>query len=201
MAELTLYYTPTSPYARKVRVFAHEKGVELALTETPPLDDPAALQGSNPLGKVPALITENLGALHDSPVICEYLDTRGDPRLIPEAGEPRFEALRRQALADGVMDAAVAWRIERGRDEALQWDYWQGRYERAISRALDHFESQAGALGEAPLDIGLISLGAALGYLDFRWAELGWRTGRPRLARLAEALFERDSFQATPHPE
>lgn len=201
MAELTLYFTPTSPYARKVRVFAHEKSVELALTETPPLDDPEALQGSNPLGKVPALITEDLGALYDSPVICEYLDARGEPRLIPEAGEPRFEALRRQALADGIMDAAVAWRLERGRDEALQWNYWQDRYRNAICRALDHFENQADALSEAPLDIGLVSLGAALGYLDFRWAELDWREGRPRLAKLAEALFERDSFQATPHPD
>jgi len=200
MAELTLLYTKTSPYARKVRAFAIEKGVNLQLRETNPLEDPATLHGANPLGKVPALLTVTAGALYDSRVICDFLDRQGEPRLIPEGGDARYRALRLEALADGVLDAAVAMRIEHMRDDALQWDVWFRRYERSIVRALDYLQKNAAIL-DGDMTIGQVAVGAALGYLDLRWPGLDWRADRPALALRGERLFARPAFAETRHPE
>jgi len=200
MAELTLLYTRTSPYARKVRIFAAEKGLALTLEETDPLGDPANLHSANPLGKIPALITATHGALYDSRVICDFLDCQAEPCLIPRDGADRWRVLRLEALADGVMDAAVAMRIERMRDDALRWDVWFERYERAILRALDHLDEQAAALA-GEVHSGAIALGAALGYLDFRWPELNWRNERTALAEFYEAISARPSFIETRHPD
>lgn len=198
MTDLTLLYTDTSPYARKVRILALEKGLDLKLQATPPLGDPENLQQANPLGKVPALIASG-ETFYDSPVICEYLDTLGQPRLIPEKGQARFRVLRLQALADGILDAAVAMRIERMRGEALQWDVWFDRYHRAIVRSLDEMERRASEIG-GNLDLGAFAAGVAVGYLDFRWPEIDWKKDRPALTAAVGTLLSRESFKATQPP-
>jgi len=200
MTDLTLLYTDTSPYARKVRIVALEKGLDLKLQATPPLGDPSDLQQGNPLGKVPALVADG-ETLYDSPVICEYLDTLASPRLIPAEGPARFRVLRMQALADGVLDAAVAMRIEHMREESLHWDVWFDRYRRAIMRSLDELERRASDEIAGRVDLGAIAAAVATGYLDFRWPDIEWRRDRPALSEAIDALSTRDSFKATLPPE
>jgi glutathione S-transferase len=120
---MQLYYSATSPYVRKVRVVAIEKGLDgdIELIEAMPWPDPSLIATQNPLGKVPALVLDDGTALYDSPVICEYLDTLGEGnRLLPPVGPARWRSLRIQALADGIMDAAVSIVLERRRSAELR---------------------------------------------------------------------------------
>ncbi len=196
---MRLYYADTSPYARKVRVVIAEKGLEERIEAVPcnPFDDPAALKAANPLIKVPALEREDGGVLYDSPVIVEYLDRLGSGgRLIPEDGVARWEALRRQALGDGLLDAAFSIVMERRRPESEQSAHWLGRWRAAIEHSLDAIEEEIAQLPER-IDIGQIAFGAALGYLDFRLPDLEWRAGRPKAAAWFAAFAERPSMIAT----
>jgi glutathione S-transferase len=197
---MRLYFSPTSPYVRKVLVSARELGLSaqleligIALTPINPHD---ALRSSNPLGKIPALITDDRQALYDSPVICEYLDALvGGHRIFPPVGPSRWTALRRQALADGILDAAVSVRYEQTlRPPQLRWQDWvQGQWLK-VRTALDALEREP---LEDVLDIGTIAIACALGYLDFRYAGDDWRAGRPRLAAWAGKIQQRPSLQAT----
>lgn len=198
---MLLRYSDGSPYARKVRVFAIEKGVmgEIEGHASNPWDAPGALIALNPLGKIPTLVARDGTALYDSPVICEYLEGLADrPRLIPAGGMERLLALRTQALADGVMDAAVLLRVEMTqRKEGDRNQGWIDRQVGQIDRPLDAFEAEVD--GFAPVGIGEISIACALGYLDFRHGARGWRTGRPKLAAWFAAFERRPSMVAT-HP-
>jgi glutathione S-transferase len=197
---LVLRFSPSSPYARKVRVAAHERGLTGRFREiaSNPWAAPDDLKALNPLGKIPTLVTEDGLALYDSAVICEYLDTLGDaPRLFPPEGRARWLALRAQSLGDGVMDAAVLWRVEiTQRKEQGPTPGWVERQQGAIVRALDALEREPPALA-APPDIGAIAIACALGYLDFRFGFLNWREGRPRLAEWHAAFAQRPSMIAT----
>lgn len=195
---MKLYYSPTSPYVRKVRVVAIERGLadRIELVALSPFEDAERLSSANPLMKVPALAREDGPSLFDSPVICEYLDALGPEagRLIPQSGEPRWRTLRMQALADGVLDAAFSLVMERRRPEAERSASWSDRWSDGIRRAV------AAAAADGPparLDLGAIALGCALGYLDFRLDELGWRSIAPALADWYSALDARTSFAAT----
>jgi glutathione S-transferase len=197
---MQLYFSPTSPYARKVRITAHELGlsqrielISIALTPVSPHD---ALRSSNPLGKIPALITDEGTALYDSPVICEYLDARaGGHRIFPPLGPARWTALRRQALADGILDAAVLTRYEEAlRPQELRWQEWVDGQLLKVRSGLDALEREP---LDGVVDIGTLSIACALGYLDFRFASEGWRESRPRLAAWAAAINERPSLTAT----
>lgn len=135
---MQLIYAKPSPYSRKARVTVLEKELADRVEEivVSPLEDPAALLEANPLGKVPALRLDDGRCLYDSWVICEYLDSLAPtPRLIPH-GAARFDVLRRAALADGVLDAAVTARMELLRPEAIRWAPWTDRQQRAIRRGL-----------------------------------------------------------------
>ena len=200
---MQLYFNPASPYVRKVRVTAHELGlsgrielITLSLTPVSPHDE---LRSRNPLGKIPALITDDGAVLYDSPVICEYLDAMvGGHRIFPAPGAARWTALRRQALADGIMDAAVLARYEQAvRPEGLRWQAWVDGQLLKIRTALDALEREP---LEGTFDIGTISIACALGYLDLRFAGESWRTGRPRLAAWLEAVGQRPSLTATAAP-
>jgi glutathione S-transferase len=201
---MELLYTPFSPFARKVRVVAHEKRlseqIELVLTEvgthvplcTPVHDQLAAV---TPLLKVPVLI-DGAERLYDSRVICEYLDGLSDgPRMFPEPGPRRWRALRRQATADGIMDAAILCRFEQARPVERTWDEWLSAQTRRILLALDTLDRAPPTADE--FDIGAVSVACALGYLDFRFGYLGWRAGRISLARWFDALRSRASMQET----
>jgi glutathione S-transferase len=175
-----LFYSAASPFVRKVMACAIARDLDgrIELVPTNPHASPPALLAANPLSKVPCLITDDGFALFDSPVICEYLDSlEGDIPLYPRGGA-RWIALRQQALADGIMDAAVSRRQEglRPAEEARQAA--MARNKAAIDRALAALEAE---LPHQAVDIGTISIGCALGYLDFRFAHEPWRPACPRL--------------------
>ena len=180
---------------------AHETGlasrIEIRDQAVSPVSPNDAVAAANPLGKIPCLVTDDGEALYDSRVIAEYLDgLHGGARLFPAGGEARWRTLRRQALSDGIMDAAVAARYEAVlRPEAYRWGGWIEGQKRKVARGLDRLEAEAADLDS--VDIGLIAAGCALGYLDFRYPDWPWRPGRPRLAAWFERFDARASMQQT----
>ncbi|MCX7683770.1 MAG: glutathione S-transferase [Acetobacteraceae bacterium] len=200
---MKLFHSPASPFVRKVLVAAHERGIaegiELVPTGVTPVRRDEAIAARNPLGKIPTLVLEDGTAVFDSRVIVEYLDgLPGGPRLIPEGGAARLKTLTLQALADGLCDAAVALRYETAlRPEALRWPEWAASQTTKVVAALDALERDWVPHLSSVLDIGAIAAACALGYLDYRFAALGWREGRPRLAAWHEGFAARPSMQAT----
>jgi len=200
---MKLRYSPTSPYVRKVTVSAIELGLAGRIERVPTnTQDPNSdLSHDNPLGKVPALILDDGPALNDSPVICEYLDSlRDGPKIFPPTGAARWRALRQQALADGMLDAAILRLIENARRPAeFRWQGWDDHQKAKVARGLDSLEAEAAAL-DGPLTIGQITVGVTLGYLDFRFAQDAWRDGHPNLAAWYEGFAARPSMAETvPH--
>lgn len=199
---MQLIHAPASPFARKVRVLASETGllsrIELIDTAVLPVTLNEQVNQKNPLGKVPVLITDDGQALFDSRVICEYLDSlHHQPKLFPSEGPARWTALRMAALADGLMEAALLVRYERAvRPAEQQWAAWIEGQLRKIQRAVQALEEHADELN-GPLSIAHITVGCALGYLDFRFAELEWRRDAPALAAFQQAFAARASMQST----
>ena len=197
---MKLYYSPPSPYVRKVRVLAMETGlmddIELAEVTITPVGPDAELCADNPIGKVPTLVRDDGGALYDSRVICEYLDSlHGGARMFSENQDERWTALRRQALADGILDAAVNTRYETFlRPQELRWPDWTDGQMTKVRRSLDELEGES--LGEG-VDIGTISVACTLGYLDFRYSDEGWRDTRTKLAAWYEKFAARPSMSET----
>lgn len=196
---MRLWYTATSPYGRKVMVTAIEAGLDKKIevrsnyTEKPEQN----LWKDNPLGKIPALALKNGKALIDSPVICEYLDSLNrKKKLFPAKGARRWTALRQQAIADGVMDAALLRRMEALRPENLRSQDVDALQKGKIARALDLLEKEAKDLAGG-LTIGQVAVACALGYLDLRFAADAWRNGRPKLAAWYEKISKRPSFVRT----
>jgi glutathione S-transferase len=198
---------PHSPYVRKVLVTAHETGLRprIDVVETHVFDPATPLLAENPLAKVPTLTCDDGVVLYDSTVICQYLDALayaekpgGQARLFPAEGEPLWRALRRNALGDGLAQAAT-WNIrERYRPDGERSDTYLRYYRRAIDRSLAALEAEARA-GVAPgLDIGDVAIMCALSYLEFRHSDLDWRRSHPALGRWCDALAERPSFATTP---
>jgi glutathione S-transferase len=197
---MKLWYSPASPFVRKVMVFAHETGLADAITLAPSdiWDAHSKTAKENPLGKVPALVTAD-GIFAGSYLCCEYLDSlHPGPRLIPAEPGKRWPVLQFHAFADGIIEAAVASVVEQVR-RPKEFVY-QGNLERQrdkILRTLNKLGSME--LPRTP-DIAAITLGCALGYLDFRMPQLGWRDGRPELTGWYEPFLARKSMQATmPH--
>jgi len=201
---MKILYSPASPFVRKCLVAAHELGlielIERVDAAAHPVKRDLSIVAHNPLGKVPALITDDGTAIFDSRVICEYLNALGDGHLIPAGGADRWQVLTAQSLADGIMDAAVLMRYEAAvRPEALRWSEWSaGQLEKVIA-ALAHFERLAPGFGER-VDVGTIAFGCALGYLDFRFAHLAWRDRHPDAAAWYRRFGARDSMIATRPP-
>jgi glutathione S-transferase len=196
-----LSFSASSPYVRKVRVVAIETGVdgkiENVTTSVAPTKFNAEFAKANPLVKVPALWMDNGEALFDSPVICEYLDSlHGGTKLFPAPGAARWTALRRQALADGILDAAILTRYESVRPDQFKWPDWMEAQMTKVRTALDALEAEADKLG-GTVDIGTITIGCALGYLDFRYADMTWPKGHPKLAKWFEGFNARPSMKAT----
>jgi len=201
---MKLRYSQASPFVRKVLMVAIEAGldsrIDIQPTDVWAPDTPIIHE--NPLAKIPSLTTEDGMVLFDSPVICEYLDHLNPGRkLFPDAGPARWRALRQQALADGICDAAVLRRLELLRPEALRSAIWDSRQHQAVTRSLDWLEREYRDLPppDAP-DIGGLAVLAALGYLDFRFAHEPWRDGRPHLASWFAAAANRPSFTQSVPP-
>ena len=178
---MKLAFSPASPYVRKVTACAIKRGLDKQVERVKiGTTDPELLK-FNALSKVPTLILNDGTTVFDSPVICEYLDSVGSaPKLFPAVGPARWKALTQEALADGILDATQP----RRREIALPQDEGRKGYialqQGKVARALDEFEKQADSLGNLDT-IGEITIGCALGYLDFRYANEPWRPGHPKL--------------------
>jgi len=190
-----------SPYARKALVFAHEAGlasqIEVVHHETSPTRRNEQVFAENPLGKVPVLIRPGQSPIFDSDVICAHLDTLHSGRkLIPQDGEARWQALRLQAVAQGLADAGIQLRWETvRRPEALRYPPLAEGYTQKLIASYDWVEQQLDV--EVPVHVGHIALATCLDWLEFR--ELpGFREGRPRLAAWFDAFARRPSMRATP---
>jgi glutathione S-transferase len=152
----------------------------------------------NPLAKIPTLVTDDGMVLFDSSVICEYLDSlHGGEKLFPAAPARRWPALRWQAFGNNMLDNLVPWRNERLRPQAQQSPETLAGFELKIRNAVAVLEAEAGALENAKLCIGHVTIAVALGYLDFRFADLGWREGSDHIAAWYETFARRPSMQAT----
>jgi len=189
-----------SPYVRKVRVVMAEKKLDYAFVLENVWSEDTAIQASNPLGKVPCLVMEDGGAMFDSRVIVEYLDTLTPVgKLIPAQGRERAEVKCWEALADGVLDAAVLARLERSqRPEAQQSPAWIARQLGKVAAGL---KAMSDGLGDKPFCAGNhytladVAVGCALGWLNFRFPEIQWGEDHPNLARHFGKLSERPSFK------
>jgi glutathione S-transferase len=195
---MELWYAPTSPFARKVRVVAHELGLadRLRLVEANPWTD-ARLRSINPLAKVPTLVLDDGEAIWESGLIAEQLaEPTGRRDLFPASGEPRRRALLLQALADGASTAAGRLYADERRPADQRSEAMLARFRDALEATLDRLE--ATPLLDPPT-IGEISVAVFLGYLDFRWPERDWRAKRPRLAGWFAAFAARPSMTETAH--
>lgn len=202
---MRLYYTPTSPFVRKVMLVAHETGqarsIETVLLRPSPLEADAGLSSDNPLNKIPALVRQGAPVLYDSAVICEYLDSlHAGRKLYPERGEARWRALRIAALCDGIVEAGVSAFYERHhRPKEMQWAPWVAGQTVKAKQGLDALERDAASF-EADVDIAQIGAAAAIGWLEFRDVFGDLRAGRPTLFSWYERFRERPSMKATePH--
>ena len=204
MAKMKLYYSPSSPYARKVRALAIEtrldKKIEMVNVALTPVAPNADVDKHNPIGKIPALSVKGID-LFDSPVICEYLDNQHKGRkLFPRKGRDRWVALRLQAMADGLLDAALLARYEGAlRPEEKRWPEWSQGQTKKISGVLAQLEAEVKSL-KGRLTIGTISVVCALGYLDLRFADMGWRDKCPKLGKWLAQTSKLPSIKATAPP-
>jgi glutathione S-transferase len=198
---MKIYHSPLSPYVRKCMVVALELGlagrIEIMPGAANPITRDKNIVAKNPLGKVPTLVTDDGASLYDSRVICEYLNELGQGKFIPPSGAARWQVLTEQALGDGILDAALLARYENAmRPEALRWTEWTNGQLEKVHSGLVQIEAQAANWGDA-FDLGKITLGCALGYLDFRFPTLDWRAQYPQAATWFAKLNGRASMQAT----
>ena len=200
---MQLYFGGTSPYVRKVVVAAIECGLDdrIERDETFPWDASTTYGGVNPVGKVPAWITDEGQVLYDSPGIIEYLDSLHDgSKLIPPSGPERFEQLRIAALADGMMDAVILLFSElTRRPPELHWQYWDERQRNTVARSLDALEVDAKGFEREKPGIAQITTACGVGWIEFRLSVLGidFRDGHPVLAEWFDAFSQRASMQSS----
>ena len=198
---MKLIGSPASPYARKVRVVMAEKKLDYQYVIEDVWSPETNITESNPLGKVPCLVMEGGEAVFDSRVIVEYLDTLSPVgKLIPAQGRERAEVKTWEALADGLADAALAARMEviyKGRPPEQQSQAW---IDRQIGKIKAVLKAMSVGLGDKPFCSGVhfslsdVAVGCALGYLDFRFPQIDWRSSYPNLVRLQDKLTLRASF-------
>jgi glutathione S-transferase len=200
--KMKLYFNPTSPFVRKVRVVIDELGlgdqVEEVLVD--PFNPPAEFLAANPLSKIPALVTDHGEALPDSSLIIEYLQARGRPLAPLPRGSQRWAALRRLQLAEGIMDSAVATVLEKRRPEGIIYSGFLDRQALRIRRAVEALSADAGALSLRDVSVIEVTAGVALAYLDLRMPYLEWSRGHDALAQWFEAFAQRPSMQKTQPP-
>ena len=201
---MKLIGSTTSPYVRKVRIVMAEKKLDYQFVLDSVWSVDTKIAVSNPLGKVPCLIMEGAEAVFDSRVIVEYLDTLSPVgKLIPSTGRERAEVKTWEALADGLLDAAILVRLENtfeGRTEGQRSQAW---IDRQMGKVHASLKAMSQGLGDKPFCSGIhlslsdIAVGCALGWLEFRFPEIGWRADYPNPAKLMDKLAQRPSFSDT----
>lgn len=197
---MKLYYSSTSPFVRKVNIFAFEVGLDgqLEWVKTNPWQAEDNLTAENPLSKIPTLISDDNEVMYDSRVICEYLDSlHAGEKLIPAQGEARWKVLRLQALADGILDAGILRFMEKKRLPEQQSSDWDNMQKNSVERGLDYLERTISNWGNQSLNIGIISVACLLGWLDFRFSDDNWRTNRSELNQWFKQFSQRDSMLKT----
>lgn len=195
---MKLYITTPSPFARKVRIVAHEKGLSDRIEEiaVDPYANAPELLATNPVVQVPTLIADDGLPLTDSPVICQYLDAIGSgPRLLPAEGAEWLRVKRLETLANATLEMGVKLVLEKRRPEAERSPSWMSRWTFNMGRALDALEAAAPDADD--INMGVLSAGIAVSWISFRHPDYDWKTGRPNLVALQAALEQRPSFQAT----
>lgn len=197
---MKIFFSPASPFVRKCMVIAHELGLADRIEKLPsaagPVQRDQTIIPANPLGQVPTFITDDGQVLFDSPVVCEYLNDLGGGSLFP-TDKTRWQVLTEQSMADGMLGAALLARYETAlRPEALRWAGWVEGQLSKVRDGLALIEKNAASL-DGRLDIGTITIGCALGYLDFRFPDLDWRASHPATAAWYEGFSQRPSMQAT----
>ena len=194
---MKLAFSAASPYVRKVMACAIARGIDGQIEKAKIGTTDPVLATMNPLSKVPTLVTSDGMALYDSPVICEYLDSVGNaPGLFPPAGAARWTAIRRAALADGIMDAAQPRRRELALPQDEGRTTWIAQQQDKVARSLDALEAEADSLNGLST-YGEITIACALGYLDFRFANEAWRPGHPKLTAWYEKVLTLPAMAGT----
>jgi glutathione S-transferase len=201
---MKLIGSAASPYVRKVRVVMAEKRLDYQFIKEDVWADDTTIGESNPLGKVPCLIMEGSEAMFDSRVIVEYLDTLSPVgKLIPSQGRERAEVKTWEALADGVLDAGVLWRLEATWPKRADGERSQVWMDRQRTKVLAGIDAMAKGLGDKPFCSGIhlslsdIAVGCALGWVSFRFPQIDWRDEHANLAKLHDKLLQRPSFADT----
>lgn len=199
---MKLFFSPASPFARKVAAAAHELGLFDRLQIIPaavsPIEKDKTIAPHNPAAKIPTLVTEQGEAIFDSRVIVEYLDAlAGGGKVIPK-GEGRWKALVLQSLCDEALDACILVRYEGVlRPEPLRWPEWREGQLRKVSNTLDTLENNWTHYLASHVDVGSINACCLLGYLDFRFGDFDWRSGRPKLSAWLEGFSKRPAMEKT----
>ena len=201
MKDMLLHWSPRSPFVRKVMIAAHELGlserIETVRTVVAASEPNTELMKENPQSRLPTLRLADGTAIYDSPVICEYFDMlAGGGKLYPQDISERLVALRRQSLGDGMLDTLLMWRGEATRPPAQQSIKHMQAWRLKTKVSVDALEEDADALGASQFSIGHIALGVALGYIDFRFPELKWREGHPKIAAWHATFEMRPSAKA-----
>ena len=198
---MKLIGSTSSPYVRKVRIVMAEKKLDYEFVLEDVWAADSSIGQSNPLGKVPCLVMEGGEALFDSRVIVEYLDTLSPVgKLIPAVGRERAEVKTWEALADGVLDAAILARLEANWPGRQKGERSQAWIDRQVAKLHVSLKAMSQGLGDKPYCAGIylsladIAVGCALGYLDFRFPDIDWRGTYPNLAKLQDKLMQRQSF-------
>ena len=201
---MKLIGSTTSPYVRKVRIVMAEKKLDYQFLQDNVWSADTRIAASNPLGKVPCLVMEGGEAVFDSRVIVEYLDTLSPVgKLIPSTGRERAEVKTWEALADGLLDAAILVRLENTFDGRKASERSQAWIDRQMDKVHASLKAMAQGLGDKPFCSGIhlslsdIAVGCALGWLEFRFPDIAWRTEYPNLAKLMDKLAQRASFVDT----
>ena len=197
-----LHWSPKSPFVRKVMITAHElelvERLELVRSVASMSGTNPAIMADNPLNKIPTLVCPDGTPIQDSLVICAFLDDlAGGDHLFPPTGKRRWRSLSLHALSDGLLDLLILWRNERDKPPERQTAAWLQALEAKATATLDRCEQDVAAIATQPLCIGQIALGCALGYLDFRFPDPGWRKGRSGLSDWFAIFSKRPSAIAT----
>lgn len=195
---MKLYVTAPSPFARKCRIVAREKGLIDRIEEVvvDPYANTPELVAANPIAQAPCLIAEDGEPIINSPMICEYLDEIGSgPRLVPEASADRLRVRRLDALANAALEMGVKLVLEKRRPEAERSPSWTARWTENMARTLDVLEQSLP--DDDTIDMGVITAGVAVSWIGFRHPDFDWKTGHPRLVALRDRLEARTSFVET----
>lgn len=198
---MKLHWSPRSPYVRKVMIAAHELGLaeklELIRSVAVMTSPNPAIMADNPLNKIPTLVLDDGRPLFDSLTICEFLNHMAGGALFPPPGPERWDALMWHSAASGLTDVLILWRNEREKPPSAQTPEWLAAFALKTRSTLAFLQAERSRFDAASFGIGHIAIGCCLAYMDFRFADLDWRSAHPDLKAWFDDFTARPSFKAT----